>query len=162
VSQQQHNPVHQRLTDALTLAAVPFSTLSHEPVFTSAAAAEVRGVDLHSGAKALVLKIDDRFIMVVLPADLALDSKAARKALQGKSLRFADQDEVLQITALTPGSIPPFGSLFDLPTYCDERLADNESINFNAAAHDISISMTYAAYAAYENPTVGRFGKPPA
>jgi hypothetical protein len=31
-------------------------------------------------------------------------------------------EEVMEMTGLAPGSIPPFGSLFGLPTLCDERL----------------------------------------
>ncbi len=29
---------------------------------------------------------------------------------------------------MNPGSIPPFGSLFGLPTLCDRRLGENEVI----------------------------------
>ena len=54
--------------------------------------------------------------------------------------------EVLDWTGLTPGSIPPFGSLFGLPTHCDGRLSENEIINFNAGDHAISIGMRYAGY----------------
>jgi len=65
------------------------------------------------------------------------------------------------MTGLTPGSIPPFGSLFNLPTICDDRLAENETINFNAGSHSDSLQMTYAAYIGYENPRIGSVGKLP-
>jgi Ala-tRNA(Pro) deacylase len=60
---------------------------------------------------------------------------------------------------LAPGSIPPFGSLFDLPTLCDARLGENEFINFNAGDHSISVSMRYADYVQAENPELGTFAK---
>jgi Ala-tRNA(Pro) deacylase len=66
---------------------------------------------------------------------------------------------VQQLTGLAPGSIPPFGSLFSLPTWCDERLAEQARINFNAGDHSISISMTYADYIAAEQPKVGTFAE---
>ena len=59
---------------------------------------------------------------------------------------------VEQLTGLQPGSIPPFGSLFALPTCCDPALAANASINFNAGDHAISIQMAYADYVALEQP----------
>ena len=38
---------------------------------------------------------------------------------------------------------------------CDEALAKNETINFNAGAHAISVSMRYADYVRVEGPEVG-------
>lgn len=149
-----------RLTQALDAAGVAYRKTEHAPVYTSAEAAAIRGVSLHSGAKALVLKVGESFLMVVMPADLSLDSGAARNALGARKIRFADKDEVLEITGLTPGSIPPFGSLFGLPTYCDERLADNEQINFNAGSHSVSVQMCYADYISFEKPAMVRVGKP--
>jgi Ala-tRNA(Pro) deacylase len=151
--------VLQCLTVALTDRAITYQLTEHAPVFTSTEAAAIRGVSLHSGAKALILKGGEAFLMVVLPADLSLDSAALREVLGTKRIRFADKDEVLTITGLTPGSIPPFGSLFGLPTYCDDRLADNERINFNAGSHTVSIQMNFSDYVVYEKPTLVRVGK---
>ena len=131
---------------------IAFSVSRHEPVYTSEEAARVRGTSLSSGAKALIIKAGDRFCMLVLPADRRVDSKKLRAALGVKSCRFATKEEVAQLTGLEPGSIPPFGSFFDLETYCDSALSQNESINFNAADHGISIQMTYADYLRVESP----------
>lgn len=152
--------VLERLTAALDAANIAYQKTQHAPVFTSAEAAAIRGVSLHSGAKALIIKGGDAFLMVVLPADLSLDSPALKTILGTKRIRFADKEEVLQMTGLTPGSIPPFGSLFILPTYCDQGLADNERINFNAGSHTVSLQMSHADYVAFERPTLVRVGKP--
>lgn len=152
--------VLERLTAALDAAGVRYGKTEHAPVYTSAEAAAIRGVSLHSGAKALILKCGETFLMVVLPADMSLDSAALREVVNTKRIRFADKDEVLSITSLAPGSIPPFGSLFQVATYCDERLADNERINFNAGSHSVSIQMNYSDYVAFEKPKMVRVGKP--
>jgi Ala-tRNA(Pro) deacylase len=144
--------VFERLEAHLVQAGVPFTVLRHEPVFTSEQAAAVRGTSLSSGAKALVMKAGDRFVLLVLPADRKLDSKKARAGLAVKALRFASKEEVESLTGLQPGSIPPFGSLFGLPTYCDPALAENPSINFNAGDHAISIQLAYSDYASVETP----------
>jgi Ala-tRNA(Pro) deacylase len=145
--------VFERLHGHLQSAGIAFTVLRHEPVYTSEQAAAVRGVPLASGAKALVLKAGEAFVLVVVPADRKLDSKKARAALGARSVRFATREEVEQLTGLQPGSIPPFGSLFGLPTWCDPALADNPSINFNAGDHAISVQMTCADYLALERPT---------
>jgi Ala-tRNA(Pro) deacylase len=144
--------VFDRLHERLQASGIAFTVLRHEPVYTSEQAAAVRGVPLASGAKALVLKAGEAFVLAVVPADRKLDSKKARAALGSRSIRFASREEVEQITGLQPGSIPPFGSLFGLPTYCDPALGDNASINFNAGDHSISVQMAYADYVTVERP----------
>jgi Ala-tRNA(Pro) deacylase len=144
--------VFDRLEEWLSRSEVAFSVLRHEPVFTSEQAAAIRGTPLASGAKALVVKAGDKFVLLILPADRKLDSRKARDALGVKALRFASKEEVQNLTGLQPGSIPPFGSLFGLPAYCDPALGDNSSINFNAGDHAISIQMSYGDYVNVEKP----------
>jgi len=143
----------ERVEELLRKAGVPFGVSRHAPVFTSAEAAAVRGTPLASGAKALVVKADEAFVLLVMPADRKLDSRKARAALGVKAIRFATREEVERLTGLLPGSIPPFGSLFGLPTWCDPALADNASINFNAGDHAVSVDMACADYLAVERPT---------
>ncbi len=95
--------------------------------------------------------------MFVLPADRKLDSRKLRSSLGSRSSRFASADEVAALTGLRPGSIPPFGSLFKLPTYCDPGLGASASINFNAGDHAVSISMTYEDYVQVEQPSLLEF-----
>jgi Ala-tRNA(Pro) deacylase len=144
--------VLERIQEKLTAAGITFGVLHHAPVYTSEEAAAVRGVPLCTGAKALVVKAGEAFVLLVVPADRKLDSKKARASLSVKGLRFASREEVEQLTGLTPGSIPPFGSLFGLPTCCDPALAHNEQINFNAGDHSVSVSMRCADYVAVESP----------
>jgi Ala-tRNA(Pro) deacylase len=151
--------VFQRVSAWLEEKAIPFDVLRHAPVFTSEEAAAIRGTPLASGAKALICRADERFVMIILPADRKLASKAVRKAGGIKSLRFASREEVEQLTGLQPGSIPPFGSLFSLPTWCDVRLGEQPRINFNAGDHSISISMAYGDYVAAEQPVMGQYAE---
>ena len=128
-------------------------------MFTSEEAAAVRGVALSTGAKALICRVDDRFVMFVIPADRKLDSKQVRQAMGTHGLRFATRDELSELTGLLPGAVPPFGSLFGLPSYCDSRLGQNDRINFNAGDNSISVSLRYEDYLKVENPSLGAFSK---
>jgi Ala-tRNA(Pro) deacylase len=152
--------VVERLTEMLDERGVAFQVRRHAPVYTSEEAARVRGTSLASGAKALVCKADGQFAMFVMPGNRRLASKVVRKTASIRRLRFASRAEVFQLTGLQPGSIPPFGSLFDLPTWCDELLAEQSMINFNAGDHGVSINMSYTDYVSVEQPRLGRFTAP--
>jgi Ala-tRNA(Pro) deacylase len=149
--------VFLRVENLLKQHGVSFEVLRHQPVSTSEEAAAVRGVALSTGAKALICKVDARFVMFVIPADRKLDSKRVRQDLGIRALRFATPEELRELTGLAPGAVPPFGSLFGLPTHCDERLAENERINFNAGDHTISVSLRCTDYLQVEKPTLGCF-----
>ena len=149
--------VFERIESWLNDQSIEFRVLRHAPVFTSAEAAAIRGVALASGAKALICKADGQFVFFVVPADRKLASKLVRSRRGWKSFRFADRDEVLALTGLAPGAIPPFGSLFGLQTLCDERLGEQPVINFNAGDHAISVSMNFEDYVRAERPELGQF-----
>ena len=160
MADESETTVLERIVDLLERHQVSFDRTSHEAVYTSADAARVRGESLHSGGKALVVKTDTGFVLLVLPGDCKLDSTATKKLAGSKSLRFATREEVAELTGLEPGSIPPFGSLFGLPTFCDAGLAECERISFNAGAHTESIRMRYQDYLHVESPTVVEFSRP--
>ena len=151
--------VLSRLENILGQHNVNFDVLRHQPVYTSKEAAAVRGTSLASGAKALICKASGDFVMFVMPADRRLASKLVRQQFQLRSLRFASREEVQQLTGLAPGAIPPFGSLFNMSTYCDELLAEQGQINFNAGDHAVSISMAYSDFIDVEKPTLGRISE---
>ncbi|MCL6503459.1 MAG: hypothetical protein K6T86_12290 [Pirellulales bacterium] len=155
--------VYDRLMALLEQHGARYQTLAHAPVFTSEEAAAVRGTSLASGAKALICRADDEFCLFVLPADQRLDSRLVRKQRHLRRLRFALPEEVLQLTGLTPGAIPPFGSLFGLPSFCDAGLTAQQAINFNAGDHCRSLCLDTADYLRIERPTLGHFaaGCPP-
>jgi Ala-tRNA(Pro) deacylase len=151
--------VFLRLEGLLKERGIDFAVLRHQRVFTSEEAAAVRGVALSTGAKALICKADAGFVMFVIPADRKLDSKKVRQTLRIHGLRFASGEELSDLTGLPPGAVPPFGSFFGLPTYCDTRLGENERINFNAGDNSISVSLRYEDYLKVENPNVGAFAR---
>ena len=146
--------VLSRIEEMLLEEQIAYKLLQHKPVKTSVEAAAVRGVPLASGAKALICKCDKDMMMFVMPADRRLTGKEIRRQAGYRKLRFASQEEVWEITGLKPGSIPPFGSLFGLPTFCDPALGENDRINFNAGDHAVSISMQYEDYIATEAPSL--------
>ena len=119
----------------------------HRPVLTSQEAADIRGVDLASGAKALILKTSyssdnqNQYHLAVFSASQKFSSKEFRKIIGTKKMRFAKPDEVYSLSGCISGAVPPFGNLFiePIPTYVDESLSLNEFINFNCGLRTHSI-----------------------
>lgn len=131
----------------LGAAGVAFEEKHHEPTHTSEESARARGEPLEIGAKALVIKADGVFRLFVLPADRRVDSQAIKRQLGVKKLRFANADELLELTGLVPGSVPPFGPpVLEMPLVADPALLDNEKVAFNAGSLTTSIIMASADY----------------
>jgi Ala-tRNA(Pro) deacylase len=151
--------VTARLTAWLAAAGVPFRVLEHAPVRTSAEAAAVRGTPLEAGAKALVVRADDRPMHIVLPADRRIDNARLRALLGTRRLRFVTPDELLTLTGCAPGAVPPFGNLFGLEVLGDEELTRGTEIAFNAGSRAVSITMRCADFIRLAGARIARFAQ---
>ena len=151
----------EKIKAALEEQKVKFELSTHKPVLTSEEAAEVRGVALETGAKAMLLKDTGKklalegvpFYLAVLSASKRFSSKAFKKLINCKSLRFATPEEVWKTTGCLTGAVPPFGRVFGVPVWVDRSLGRNEGINFNCGLRTHSLTMAYADYFAFEQPT---------
>ncbi|KKU29253.1 MAG: YbaK/prolyl-tRNA synthetase associated region [Candidatus Amesbacteria bacterium GW2011_GWA2_47_11b] len=138
--------VYESIIQLLDNHNIKYRALSHEPTPTCEDSARVRGTSSDQGAKALVCYADKQPIMIVLPCSRKLDPKLFKSLFGVKDLRFATPDEVIQLTSLSVGAIPPLGHLFGLPTYVDAELAKNQTIAFNAGDRTKSVIMAYSDY----------------
>jgi len=131
------------LKEFLQRSGVRFDVSEHAAVFTSEEAARVRGADLKTGVKALVLKTETgSFVIGLVAADRKIDLKRLAKVVGAERLQLASAEEVLKLTGCEVGSVHPFGNLFGLPTYLDRSVLENELDNFNAGLHTVSIQMS--------------------
>lgn len=146
-----------RIKELLEKNKIPYQLKTHPPTRTSEESAFHRGEPLKIGAKAMVMKTDTEFIMAVLPADRKIDSNAIKKILTTKNLRFASPEELLKLTGLVPGAIPPFGSLFNIPMIVDKSLLEVEYMAFNAGSLEKSIKMKTKEYVELVKPRVEEF-----
>jgi Ala-tRNA(Pro) deacylase len=142
VTKEAADAVHARLLGLLRAEGADFRLTHHEPVTTSAEAAAVRGAELRSGAKAMLVKSRDGLVLAVLAADRKVDWKRLAPLVGGKGARFASDEELQAATGLSKGAVPPFGVLFGLRTIYDRSLLDVETVNFNAGTQTDSISMS--------------------
>jgi Ala-tRNA(Pro) deacylase len=142
----------------LTREGVTFREVHHAPTRTSEESAKARGEELRVGGKALLVKVDDDFRLFVLSADRKLDSAAIRQHFGAKKTRFATPEELMQLTGVAPGSVPPFGEpIMPLPLFADPSVFENKRIAFNAGSLTDSIVMPIEDYRRLAGPEVFRF-----
>jgi prolyl-tRNA editing enzyme YbaK/EbsC (Cys-tRNA(Pro) deacylase) len=117
---------------------------------------------LGNGGKAILLKTDEQFRLFVLPADRRLDSSAVKRELRVRKTRFASPEELLALTGLVPGSVPPFGPpILPFELFVDETIRSNDRIAFNAGTLTDSIVLAVADYLAVAKPRIFAFSTPP-
>ena len=151
--------VYQAIKAHLDGHSISYREVHHEPTPTSAEAAKARGEDISIGGKAILLKVNKSFKLFVLSAALKVDSPAIKQQFSAKKLRFASADELLELTGLVPGSVPPFGEpILPFELYVDRSIAENDRIAFNAGSLTDSIVMTVEDYLRAAVATVMDFG----
>lgn len=135
--------VLERIQNLLVESRIEFREVDHAPTFTSQESAAARGEPLEVGAKALLVKVDDKYSLFVLPADRKFNSAAMKQQLGVKKSRFATPEELRELTGLVPGSVPPFGHpILPLELYADESIgAQHDRVAFNAGSLTHSIIM---------------------
>jgi Ala-tRNA(Pro) deacylase len=131
----------QRLVELLDAEGADFRVMHHDPVTTSAEAAAIRGTELRSGAKAMLVKTKSGFVLLVLAADRKVDWKLLAPLVGGKGARFATDEELRATTGLEKGAVPPVGRLFDVRTIFDASLLEVDNVNFNAGTKTDSVAM---------------------
>jgi prolyl-tRNA editing enzyme YbaK/EbsC (Cys-tRNA(Pro) deacylase) len=151
----------QAIRDLLAGHRAEFREVHHQQTYTSEQSAAARGESVEIGGKAIVMKVDEAFHLFVLSAARSVDSSAIRKRLSARRSRFATPEELLQLTSLVPGSIPPFGRpVLDLDLYADDALLANGRIAFNAGSLTDSIIMGMEDWRRIAAPVVFSFSKP--
>lgn len=135
------------IRDWLEREGVSFREVHHAPTRTSEESAAARGEPLRVGGKALLLKVDETFRLFVMSADRKLDSGAVKKRFSARKTRFAAPQELMELTGLVPGSVPPFGEpILPFPLCIDPSVFENDRVAFNAGSLTDSIVMPISDY----------------
>jgi len=134
---------------------VRYVVITHSPAYTAqeiAAAAHLPGREL---AKSVVVHLDKSPALAVVPATKQINFDKLRKAAGAKKASLANEDDFAKMfPGCELGAMPPFGCLYDLPTYADESLAEDDAIAFNAGTHSELIQLTFNDYRQIAEPKI--------
>ena len=149
-----------KLKEFLDNKGVKYVLVSHAPACTAqeiAASAHIPGKEL---AKTVMVKIDGKISMAVLPASYVVDFDRLKSAVGASDVKLASEDEFKDLfPECELGAMPPFGNLYGMPVYSDRSLSEDEEIAFNAGSLKELFRMAYKDFETLVGPKVADFGK---
>ena len=144
-----------KLQEYLDEKQVRYVSIKHSPAFTAqeiAAAAHIPGREV---AKTVIVKVDGVMAMVVLPAPQMVRMNHLRAQLDADRVELATEEEFKdRFPDCEVGAMPPFGNLYDMDTFVEESLTEDEEIAFNAGTHTELLRMTFEDFKAIVGPKI--------
>lgn len=155
--------IPEKLSRFLKERKVPYSATTHPEAFTARQSAQAAHVSGRAFAKSVLVNVDGKICMAVVPATERVDLGGLQKCLAAKKVRLAGEAE---FSPLFPdcdlGAMPIFGSLYGIPVILSEDLAESDEIAFTAGTHRDVVRMKVSDFIAAENPKVCGRDKIPA
>lgn len=140
---------------------IKYVSIQHSSAYTAqeiAAIAHIPGKDL---AKTVIIKIDGKMAMAVLPASYKVSFDYLKDTLGVKEVRLAYEQEFIdKFPDCEVGAMPPFGNIYGMEVYVAESLAEDEEIAFNACSHTELMKMNFSDFEKLVKPIRIKFSVP--
>src|SRR6516225_5716253 len=151
-------PLPTEIKNYLSKGHATYRHKTHPVAYTAQEIAALEHVPGRELAKTVVLKADEEFIIAILPANRVVNMEALKHYIGCSRLVLASEAEFKRrFGSCQTGAMPPFGALFKLPVFCDNTLAVQEEIEFNAGTHIDTIRMSFADFVRLERPEFADF-----
>ena len=151
----------RKLREYLDAERVKYVVISHSPAYTSpeiAASAHIPGREL---AKTVVVKLDDRLAMAVLPSSQQVDFDLLQSVAHVRGAALATEKEFTdRFPECEVGAMPPFGNLYGMDVFVSAELVKDEEIAFNAGSHTELVRLAYRDFERLVQPKVVHFAVP--
>jgi Ala-tRNA(Pro) deacylase len=148
------------IADYLQKNKVPHTRRYHGRAITSQELAADMHVSGYRVAKSVLLEIDGKPWIAVLPAAEIVDLDRIADTFNLAQVRLLPEEEMAKLFPDSEvGAEPPFGRLYGLPVLVDARLAREENIVLRGGSHEESIEMKYLDFDRLEAPKVIEFGR---
>ena len=148
----------QKLKDFLDRHNINYVTTSHSLAYTAqeiAASAHIAGKEL---AKTVIVKIDDKMAMAVLPASHQVNFDLLKNAVGASKVELAHEQEFRDMFPESEvGAMPPFGNLYGMEVFVDESLSRDEEIAFNDGSHTELMKLAYRDFERLVEPKAAKF-----
>ncbi len=133
-----------RLKEFLKTNGVAHIVVNHPLAFTATSVAGAAHISGKEMAKTVVVNLDGRPALAVLPATQKVDLERLRRATGATSIELTDEREfTADFPGCEVGAMPPFGNLYGMEVFVEPRLAADPEIAFNAGSHTELIRMAY-------------------
>jgi len=143
-----------KLKEYLDANGVKYILITHSQAFTAmevAESAHVRGQEL---AKTVMIKLEGKLAMAVLPATRKIEVERLRHGVKAVSLEIANEHDFrADFPGCELGAMPPFGNLYGMQVFVDPGLAEDAEIAFNAGSHTELMRLSYKDFERLVKPT---------
>ena len=133
-----------KLREFLDRNQIQYLVISHSVAYTAqgiAALTHIKGKEL---AKTVMVMVDGRLAMAVVPASFRVDLRKLGKYLGAETVELATEQEFRnRFPDCETGSMPPFGNLYGMDVFVDESLAEDKEVSFNAGTHRELVRMRF-------------------
>jgi len=147
-----------RLKDFLDDHHIKYVTIQHSMAYTAqeiAAKAHIPGKEL---AKTVIVKIDGKNAMAVLPASYRINLGRLKQVCRASQVELASEEDFRDLfPGCETGAMPPFGNLYNMDVYVENSLVDDEDIAFNAGSHTELIKLSYQDFEKLVHPKTASF-----
>ena len=144
-----------RLAEFLETRNIPYRAETHAEAVTAAQAAQASRVPGGAFAKSVLLIVDGKLWMAVLPSTERVDMDRVKGCLDAKKIRMATEAEFATVFAdCDLGAMPIFGSLYGVPVIVSSELQQGEEIAFTAGTHRDVVRIRMKDYLESERPRV--------
>ncbi len=138
---------------------IKYEVLEHAAAYTAQEIAGKQHVPGRQVIKSVIVKIDGKVVMCVLPAIHLVDFDSFKHLTDASDVRLATEEEIAEIFPdYEVGAEPPFGHLYGLDVYVDKFLERDDEIAFNAGTHTDMIKMKCTDFMKLANPIIAEFG----
>lgn len=146
------------LIDHLDRQNIKYVVIHHSPAYTAQGIAGLAHIPGQELAKTVIVRLDGKLVMAVLPAKYHVDLMLLRRAAKAKTAALASEED-FQATfpECETGAMPPFGNLFGLTVFADHSLEKDKEIAFNAGTHRELIRMTWDDFKRLVEPKIISF-----
>jgi Ala-tRNA(Pro) deacylase len=148
----------RKLKEFLDSRKIQYEVIRHDEAFTAqgiAASAHIPGKEL---AKTVMVKLNGKMAMAVLPASYKVNFKLLKHASGAKKAELAGEQEFKDMfPECAVGAMPPFGNLYGIDVFVAESLTENKMIAFNAGSHIELIRMAYNDFEKLVQPKIMKF-----
>ena len=153
--------ISRKLQDYLDRHKVHYEVLAHQEAFRAPEVAHALHAPVKDMAKVVMMRVEERSVMTVLPANWKVDLHRLRDVFLTNHVRLATEQEFKDLFPdCDVGAMPPFGNLYGLDVYVDRSLTEDEQIVFQAGNHSEAIRMRYTDFADLVHPRVAEFHAP--
>lgn len=150
----------KNLCDFLDSHKTRYTTVHHSQAFTAQEIAESAHVQSRDFAKTVIVKLDGKLAMVVLPASEKVDTDLLGSVSGSKKAEIAGENEFQShFPKCEIGAMPPFGNLFEMDVYVEEKMAANDNVVFNAGTHTELVQMSMKDFLDLIHPKIVRISK---